>query len=116
LKILEIADIFVPLFRLFRLCITFDKNVLGYILVDFSTNPSGHPVGGFDREQKNGPERNCGLNNQFPDSSFISLALTQGDQIGRIIFFWGGGQYFFLLAVSLKLQRRPNVGALVLCP
>jgi hypothetical protein len=46
LKITEIAHTYVLLFSLLMLCINVGKNVLGYILGDFSTNSSGHPANG----------------------------------------------------------------------
>jgi hypothetical protein len=38
------STLLAPLFRLLRLCINFNKKVLGYILGDIFTNSSGHPV------------------------------------------------------------------------
>jgi hypothetical protein len=44
LKIAKITYIFGYFFRRLRLCINNDKNVWGYILGDFRSNSSGHPV------------------------------------------------------------------------
>jgi hypothetical protein len=51
IKITDVAQMIMLLLYAIKICIHFDKNGLCYILGDFFTNSSGHPVCIFERKE-----------------------------------------------------------------